>query len=72
MIYGYARVSTSDQNLDRQKDALQNYGIDRLFCEKISGTKKNRPELDIILAEIQDGDTIDIPNIPCQKGTSVI
>lgn len=63
MIYGYARVSTSDQNLDRQKDALQNYGIDMLFCEKMSGTKKNRPELDRMLAEIQDGDTIIIESL---------
>ena len=40
MIYGYARVSTLDQNLDRQKDALFKYGVDELYCEKISGAKK--------------------------------
>lgn len=40
-VYGYARVSTADQNLDRQKDALKKYGVDRLFCEKISGAKKS-------------------------------
>ena len=45
MTYGYARVSTADQNLDRQKDALKNYGVDRLFCEKISGAKKADPSL---------------------------
>ena len=54
MVYGYARVSTSDQNLDRQKDALEKYGIDDLYCEKMSGTKKNRPELDRMLSKIQD------------------
>ena len=63
MIYGYARVSTADQNLDRQKDALQKFGVDRLYCEKMSGTKKNRPELDRMLAEIQDGDTIVIESL---------
>lgn len=63
MIYGYARVSTSDQNLDRQKDALEKYGIDMLFCEKISGTKKNRPELDKMLGVVQNGDTIVIESL---------
>ncbi len=63
MIYGYARVSTSDQNLDRQKDALEKYGIDTLFCEKMSGTKKNRPELDKMLSALQDGDTIVIESL---------
>ena len=57
MIYGYARVSTADQNLDRQTDALKNYKVDKIFCEKISGTKKNRPELDKLLLEISSGDT---------------
>ena len=63
MIYGYARVSTSDQNLDRQKDALKNYGIDVLYCEKMSGTKKNRPELDKMLIIIKDGDTIVVESL---------
>ena len=63
MVYGYARVSTADQNLDRQKDALYKYGIDHLYCEKISGTKKNRPELDQMLGTIQNGDTIVIESL---------
>ena len=63
MIYGYARVSTADQNLDRQKDALNKYGIDRLYCEKMSGTKKNRPELDAMLCELRDGDTVVIESL---------
>ena len=63
MTYGYARVSTADQNLDRQMDALKKYGIDRLYCEKISGTKKSRPELDRMLAEIREGDTIVIESL---------
>ncbi len=63
MIMGYARVSTDTQNLDRQLDALKRYGIDILYCEKISGTKKNRPELDRMMKEIQDGDTIVIESL---------
>lgn len=63
MIYGYARVSTADQNLDRQTDALKNYKVDKIFCEKISGTKKNRPELDKLLSEISSGDTIVIESL---------
>ena len=63
MVYGYARVSTADQNLDRQLDALRKHGIDKLFCEKMSGTKKNRPELDKMLAELSDGDTVVIESL---------
>ena len=63
MIYGYARVSTADQNLDRQTDALKNYKVDTIFCEKISGTKKNRPELDKLLSEVSSGDTIVIESL---------
>ena len=63
MIRAYARVSTADQNLDRQLDALKNYGIDVLYCEKMSGTKKSRPELDRMLKEACDGDTIVIESL---------
>jgi len=45
MILGYARVSTDEQNLDRQIDALNKYRVDVLFNEKMSGTKRDRPEL---------------------------
>lgn len=63
MIYGYARVSTADQCLNRQVDALKNYKVDKIFCEKISGTRKNRPELDRLLSEICSGDTIVIESL---------
>ena len=49
MILGYARVSTQDQNLDRQTDQFQQQGCERIFQEKITGTKKERPELDKLL-----------------------
>lgn len=63
MTLGYARVSTDAQNLDRQLDALRHYGIDKLYCEKMSGTKKNRPELDRMMSEIDDGDTVVIESL---------
>lgn len=63
MILGYARVSTDTQNLDRQLDALKKFGIDKLYCEKMSGTKKSRPELDRMMKEIEDGDTIVIESL---------
>ncbi|MCW6094561.1 recombinase family protein [Clostridium sporogenes] len=55
---GYARVSTLDQNLDRQVVALQEAGCDIVYQEKITGTKKDRPELHRLLAELQEGDTV--------------
>ena len=63
MIYGYARVSTLDQNLDRQKDVLREYGVDKIYCEKISGAKKNRPELDRMLAVLEHGDAVVIESL---------
>ena len=63
MIYGYARVSTVDQNLDRQKDALLKHGVDHLFCEKISGAKKSRPELDRMLSLLERGDSVVIESL---------
>lgn len=58
MIFGYARVSTNDQNLDMQIDALKNIQTDKIFKEKITGTKKERPELAELLKVIRSGDTI--------------
>lgn len=44
-LIGYARVSTEGQNLDRQIDALKKYGVEIIYNEKMTGTKRNRPEL---------------------------
>lgn len=59
-LFGYVRVSTIDQNMDRQLDALKEYGVDEslIYQEKITGTKKDRPELIRMLNEIQKGDTL--------------
>lgn len=58
MIIGYARVSTNDQNLDAQTDALKATGAGRLFADKISGSKRDRPELDRMLDQLRDGDVV--------------
>ena len=48
---GYARVSTLEQNLDRQIDLLKAQGVDKIYTEKMSGTKRDRPELNKLLAD---------------------
>jgi len=44
MIFGYARVSTKEQNLNLQADALKKAGCESIFTEKVSGRSSNRPE----------------------------
>lgn len=57
-IFGYARVSTQDQNLDLQIDALKKAGAAVIYKEKITGTKKERLELEQLLKAISEGDSI--------------
>lgn len=59
MIYGYARVSTMNQELEAQLQELRKEGAEVIFQEKISGKSvKDRPELQKLLAAIQPGDTL--------------
>ena len=58
MIIGYGRVSTEDQHLDAQIDALQEAGAERIFADKISGSKRKRPELDKMLEQLRRGDIV--------------
>ena len=53
MIYGYARVSTQDQDLDAQVDLLRNAGAVRVYAEKVSGVAMNRPELGVCLDDLE-------------------
>lgn len=57
-IIGYARVSTRDQKLDLQIDALKKYGVDRVFSEKMTGTRSDRPQLQELLKYVREGDTV--------------
>jgi len=58
MILGYARVSTDDQLLDAQADALTAAGAERIFADKISGSTRKRPQLDRLLDQLRPGDVI--------------
>ena len=58
MKIGYARVSTQDQNLDRQLDNLRAAGCERIFNEKMTGTKSDRPELKTMLLTLRSGDIL--------------
>lgn len=58
MLIGYARVSTDDQNLDLQRDALTQAGCGKLCEDKESGAKAERPGLLLALEVLRDGDTL--------------
>ena len=58
MKIGYARVSTLDQNLDLQLQALKKAGCQKVFREKVSGASRQRPEFQQMLNQLREGDTV--------------
>ena len=58
MLIGYARVSTTDQTHDLQKDALEKAGCTRIFTDTVSGAKEERTGLDEALSHLREGDTL--------------
>ncbi len=58
--YGYARVSTRDQSLDLQNDALLAAGVaaENIYTDRISGSSKSRPGLDALLDTVEPGDSV--------------
>ena len=58
MRLGYARVSTDDQSLDHQRERLREAGCERLFEEKVSGARRDRPELARLLDQLRKDDVI--------------
>ena len=58
MYIGYARVSTQDQNLDLQHDALQQVGCKKIIVDRVSGTVAERPGLRQIKDLVREGDTL--------------
>jgi DNA invertase Pin-like site-specific DNA recombinase len=59
-LVGYARVSTQDQNLDMQIEALRKAGVkdDNIHTEKVSGASQKRPALDMAIKDLAEGDTL--------------
>lgn len=58
MFIGYARVSTEDQHLHMQEDALKNVGCEEVFTDIASGTKSQRPGLEKALSYLREGDIL--------------
>lgn len=58
MIYGYARVSATDQNLQTQLEELKDFGVNEIVHEKVSGVSKKKQKLDDLIAKLQPGDTL--------------
>ena len=63
MTIGYIRVSTRDQNEDRQRIALQDFGVDLLYCDKQSGKDFNRPQYQKMFRKLKKGDYLVIKSI---------
>lgn len=61
--FGYARISTEQQNLDRQIDLLKAHGVDQIYTEKMTGTRRDRPELNNMLERMTAGDTVVIESL---------
>jgi DNA invertase Pin-like site-specific DNA recombinase len=57
-IFGYARVSTEGQSLDLQIDALNHYGVEKIFSEKMTGKRVDRPQLQEMLKYLRENDTV--------------
>jgi predicted site-specific integrase-resolvase len=58
MLIGYARVSTQDQTLNLQKDALEKLGCNKIFTDTASGAKAERNGLEEALEYVREGDTL--------------
>src|SRR5947209_698149 len=58
MLIGYARVSTADQNLDLQVDALRQHGCERIFSDRTSGARADRPAMREALEFARPGDAL--------------
>src|SRR5437763_17065809 len=60
MLIGYARVSTNEQNLDLQRDALLKAGVSAkdIYTDKITGVKADRPGLTLAISHLRKGDTL--------------
>ncbi len=60
---GYIRVSTEHQETARQQEIMDNYHVDRIFSEKLSGANADRPQLKAMLDYVREGDTLYVESI---------
>ena len=58
MVFGYSRVSTTEQDQALQEDALTKAGVDQIFTDTASGAKTSRPALDELLSKLRPGDSV--------------
>ena len=58
MRIGYVRVSSLDQNPDRQLEELKVHGVEKIFMDKVSGKNADRPELQEMLSFVREGDVL--------------
>ncbi|MGB0913669.1 MAG: recombinase family protein [Phaeobacter italicus] len=63
MLIGYARVSTTGQNLESQIEHLQAEGCGKIFQEKLTGFDRRRPQLEKMLSRLQPGDTLVVTSL---------
>ena len=65
MLFGYAQVSTADQNPDHQIDTLLRAGVDRdnIHVDAASGAKASRPKLNLVLQLLREGDTLKVTRL---------
>jgi len=63
MNFAYKRVSTEKQDLRRQEEAFKDIKIDREYCDKLTGSKSDRPQLNKLRLEAQEGDHIYVESI---------
>lgn len=62
-VFGDARVSTEQQCLDRQLDMLEKYGVDKIYNERMTGTKRSRQKLEKLLKRLIEGDNIVVESL---------
>ena len=77
MKYGYARVSTNEQDLANQLEQLKNAGAEKIYSEKYTGTKRDRPKLDELLSILSEGDELIVAKLDrlsrsVQQGTELM
>ena len=63
MLIGYSRVSTNDQNLDLQIDSLGKAGCEKIYKDKLTGAKADRPGLKLLLDEVRKDDFVSLSGV---------